>query len=140
MYESITEPENIEAQPNFYIKIVPGKTNPTITFEDSGTGMSKNRLINNLGTIAKSGTNAFMETMAAGGDISTIGQIGVSFYAAYLISDKVLVVSKKNDDEQHIWESVNLEDHHVARISLPSYIASSVFPVSAHAGACTGAG
>merc|ERR1712107_718132 len=86
-------------------KIIPDKTNSTVTIEDFGISVTKNELVNNLGTIAKSGTKAFWEAMAAGGDIFMIGRFGVGFSSACLASDKARAVSKHDDDEQYIWES-----------------------------------
>lgn len=105
-FHSVQDESYLGDAKDMEIKIEHDADAKTLSIIDTGVGMSKADLINNLGTVAKSGTTNFLEAMAEGGDANLIGQFGVGFYSAFLVADKISVTSKCNDDAvQHVWES-----------------------------------
>lgn len=109
---SVTKPELLGDTPNLEMKIEYDPDAKTLTIRDTGVGMTKDDLIKNLGTVARSGTTNFMKALKESetNDINMIGMFGVGFYSTFLVSDRVSVASKHNDDDtQHVWESLNGE-------------------------------
>eukprot|EP00817_Percolomonadidae_sp_ATCC50343_P002435 CAMPEP_0117421634 /NCGR_PEP_ID=MMETSP0758-20121206/2662_1 /TAXON_ID=63605 /ORGANISM="Percolomonas cosmopolitus, Strain AE-1 (ATCC 50343)" /LENGTH=794 /DNA_ID=CAMNT_0005203827 /DNA_START=70 /DNA_END=2454 /DNA_ORIENTATION=- len=103
---ALTNREAFDTKPEYKIYIKSDDITNTITIRDTGVGMTKNDLINSLGTIAKSGTKEFIEQLAEGtSDNNLIGQFGVGFYSAFLVAETVTVTTKHNEDEQYIWSS-----------------------------------
>lgn len=104
-YLSVKDPSILKALKELKLMIEFNKEDKTITITDTGIGMTKEDLIKNLGTVAKSGTAAFVEALSKGDASNLIGQFGVGFYSTYLVAKKVVVTSKHNDDDQYIWIS-----------------------------------
>lgn len=104
-YESLTNTQILDYEPNLHIKISFDKANRVLMIRDTGIGMTKDELINNLGTIANSGTKKFLESLTTTNDLKLIGQFGIGFYSAFLVTDKVVVVSKNGSNDQYMWES-----------------------------------
>ncbi|KAG0046962.1 hypothetical protein BGZ83_007892 [Gryganskiella cystojenkinii] len=115
-FQSLTDPSALESNPNLNVTIAVHKDQRVITITDTGVGMTKEELQKNLGTIAKSGTSEFIETMSGDkADMDLIGKFGVGFYSVFLVADKVRVTSKSNNDDQYIWESTAVDDFTIAK-------------------------
>jgi heat shock protein beta len=102
---AIQNPEFLGDKKECEIRVEYNKKDKTFSITDSGIGMTKNDLVKNLGTIAKSGTTSFIEAISKGQSLNLIGQFGVGFYSTYLVSNKVVVTSKHHEDQQHVWIS-----------------------------------
>ncbi|MEA4837666.1 MAG: molecular chaperone HtpG [Rhodospirillaceae bacterium] len=100
-YAALTEPALLGGDSDFAIRITPDKAGRTLTVSDNGIGMNRDELVENLGTIARSGTAAFMERLSgdAQKDVSLIGQFGVGFYSAFMVADQVDVFSRRAGEE-----------------------------------------
>ena len=106
-YEAIAAPGLLEGSPELTITITPDKEKKTLTIADTGIGMSEQELVENLGTIARSGTQAFVEkAKAAQGDLNLIGQFGIGFYSGFIVALRVDVTSRRAGSEQaSMWSS-----------------------------------
>ncbi|KAJ3306363.1 hypothetical protein HDV03_005330 [Kappamyces sp. JEL0829] len=132
-FQSLTDPSALDATAELAVRIKADKDAKTITITDTGIGMTKSGLKTNLGTVAKSGTDGFSHNRYGASitkgtaaflkeiegknltDPGLIGKFGVGFYSAFLVSDKVQVVSKNNEDEQYVWESTSQSNYRIVK-------------------------
>ena len=111
-YESLTNKEMKIKKKELEIRLIPDKEARTLTIIDNGIGMTKEELEENLGTIAKSGSELFKENMSDDKNMSIIGQFGVGFYSAFMVSDKVEVTSHSvYDDKAYTWTSTGADGY-----------------------------
>ena len=115
LYYMDLKSDNSTDKSDYYIEIIPNKDERSLTILDTGIGMDEEDLIENLGTIAKSGTEAFRKSLEESDEKDLIGQFGVGFYSAFMVSDKIQVLTKKfGDDKAYLWESVNAESYEIS--------------------------
>ena len=122
-YQSLTEEGNTGiSRDDFSIMIEADKDARTLTITDNGIGMTKEELENNLGTIAKSGSLDFKEEIEKKDEIDIIGQFGVGFYSAFMVSDKITVISKAYGEEQaYKWESTGADGYSITEAEKDGY-------------------
>lgn len=112
-YQSLTDGSGLD-RATLKITVKPDKENRTLTISDNGVGMSAEELENNLGTIAKSGSENFKKSLENGADVDIIGQFGVGFYSAFMVADKVTVVSQMQGETAHSWVSHGVEGYEIS--------------------------
>ena len=115
LYYKDLKSDNDTQKDDYYIEIIVDKDDRTLTIKDTGIGMDKEDLIENLGTIAKSGTESFKNTVENSDIKDLIGQFGVGFYSAFMVADKVVVKTKKyGQDTGYLWESENADGFEIS--------------------------
>ena len=114
LYYKDLKSDNSTDKSDYYIELIPNKDERSLTIRDTGIGMNEDDLTENLGTIAKSGTEAFRKSVEDSDIKDLIGQFGVGFYSAFMVADKIEVLTKKyGEDKAYLWESVNAESYEI---------------------------
>ena len=122
LYYKDLKSDNSTDKSDYYIELIPNKDERSLTIRDTGIGMNETDLTENLGTIAKSGTEAFRKSVEDSDIKDLIGQFGVGFYSAFMVADKIEVLTKKfGEDEAYLWESVNAESYEISKASKEGY-------------------